>query len=168
MVEVYYNSGQFKNSTAYLEKLFPTPFALYETLASFYESCDLRGAAVSRKDRSVFLRKFMVSLGRPEEELDTCLIQDLYLRENLKSRPQWAKDITPYKEQIINFYRKEAAEHRYLPEQEGYDWKQLRSMNHIEPGAHFYLFDYFLRDPLDHNARIVDVTQEFKDREAEG
>lgn len=37
MVEVYYNSSQFSNTLRLLEKEFDTAFALYDTLARFYE-----------------------------------------------------------------------------------------------------------------------------------
>ena len=37
MVEVYYNSGQFKNTLVFLEKYFDDPFRMYEALGRFYE-----------------------------------------------------------------------------------------------------------------------------------
>ena len=37
MVEIYYNSNQFRATLPYLLKQFPSPFALYEALADYYE-----------------------------------------------------------------------------------------------------------------------------------
>ena len=43
MVEVYYNSGQFKNTLVFLEKYFDDPFRMYEALGRFYEKKRILG-----------------------------------------------------------------------------------------------------------------------------
>ena len=70
-----------------------------------------------------------------------------------------------YREERGSFYRREEEEHRYLKNYEGYSWKQLGKMTHLEhftmkdgkPGEHWVLFDYRERDPLTKDARTWDV-----------
>jgi len=92
------------------------------------------------------------------------------LRENLKSRPDFAKDLQPYKEDLRNFYRQEEELRYFLPDYEGYDSKQLSKMTHMEPftgriwnpqaqkkATVYVLFDYRNRSPLTGEARTVFV-----------
>ena len=46
MVEVYYNSGQFKNTLVFLEKYFDDPFRMYEHLADFMRKKDTRRSLI--------------------------------------------------------------------------------------------------------------------------
>ena len=55
------------------------------------------------------------------------------MRENVKSRPEFATDLTEYKDTIRNFYKEEQSTRKYLPDYEGYDWKQLSKTTHLEP-----------------------------------
>lgn len=48
--------------------------------------------------------------------MNELLTLDLYLRENAKSRPDWAPDQNEEKDAVIEFYKKEEAAHHYLPE----------------------------------------------------
>ena len=89
----------------------------------------------------------------------------LYQRENLKSRPSFAPDQTKEKEKIRIFYKERARE--YLPGYEGYDFRQLSRMTHLEhfsrilPGGEgWVLFDYQRRDPLNYSARMVVLKEE--------
>jgi len=97
----------------------------------------------------------------------------MYLREKVKSRPAFAKDLQEYKEVMRDFYRKEEENRKYLPEYREYDSKQLARMTHLEPFTHpvwsmpdkvdakiiggplFFLFDYEKRNPLTGDARVV-------------
>lgn len=168
MVELYYNSGQFSRTLPVLEKAFETPFAMYERLAAFYREKGYGAGSPARVHRYQILLDFTVEYDRERlplyRELLTC---DMYLRENLKSRPEFAPDISPYREKIREFYRREEKERRYLPDYEGFDWKQLGRMTHLEPfaladreensgqlsGPCFVLFDYKKRNPLNYEAR---------------
>ena len=60
------------------------------------------------------------------------LILDLYLRENVKKRPEFAGEVSVDKQKASAFYEKEAEERRYLKGYEGYDKRQLRKMTHLE------------------------------------
>ncbi|MCI6866448.1 MAG: B12-binding domain-containing radical SAM protein [Lachnospiraceae bacterium] len=66
MVEVYYNSQQFRYTIDALEKLFERPFALYEALADYYKGQMLEGKSFSRMQRFLILRDFVKMLAEKE------------------------------------------------------------------------------------------------------
>lgn len=147
MVEVYYNSGQFKNTLVFLEGYFEDPFRMYEALGSFYEKRGYSEISHSRIRRYEILMEFAGEHSEiPLEKLSDVMLLDLYLRENLKSRPAFASDQKPY-ERMIWAYRKE---------------KKIPKTAHIEVfrDGKITLFDYTDRDPLTNNARLTDITDE--------
>ena len=174
MVEMYYNSNQFVHTIHFLEKTFIHPFAMYETLAEFYEKNGYFIQSPARGYRYHVLLHFAVEHdGEHEAVYKELLTYDMYLRENLKSRPDFATDLGCFKDQSRTFYEKEAQERILLPDYEGYDSKQLSKMTHLEAfhypvweamqgeGAEyseeptFVLFDYKHRNPLNGDARTV-------------
>lgn len=166
MVEVYYNSQQFACTIQALEGFFPSPFELYEALAVFYERKNLSGYSFSRLQRLEFLREFAhETAGEEAHWMDELLIRDLYLRENSKTRPEWAENQSRWKKEIADFYQKEEQQPRHLTGYEGYTWKQMMKMTHLEhfslrngkEGEHWILFDYSSRDPLSRDARNIEV-----------
>ena len=84
---------------------------------------------------------------------------DLYLRENIKSRPGFARDQSRYKTWIRDFFMEEYKDPRYLKGYDGYDNRQMSKMAHVEAmgDGRLVLFDYRNRDPLSHNAKAVEV-----------
>ena len=147
MVEVYYNSGQFKNTLVFLEGYFEDPFRMYEALGRFYEKRGYSEISHSRIRRYEILMEFAGEHSEiPLEKLSDVMLLDLYLRENLKSRPAFASDQKPY-ERMIWAYRKE---------------KKIPKTAHIEVfrDGKITLFDYTDRDPLTNNARLTDITDE--------
>ncbi len=165
MVEVYYNSSQFARSMELLEQGFSSAFELYDRLAGFYEEEGYTKKSHSRMDRFLILRLFGRKwLKGRETELDQALIVDLYAREKSKSRPFFAPDLHSRKEDIYEFYKKEAREHRYLPEDVEMSARQLMNQTHLEilPGEkeRWLLFDYRKRDPLTKDGRILEVEPE--------
>ena len=147
MVEVYYNSGQFKNTLVFLEKYFDDPFRMYEALGRFYEKKGYSEISHSRMRRYEILMEFAGEQKEiPSEALSDVMLLDLYLRENLKSRPSFASDQKPY-ERLIWDYRKA---------------KKIPKIAHIEVfrDGKKLLFDYTDRDPLTNNARLTDITDE--------
>lgn len=162
MVELYYNSGQFTGTLPVLEQVFESPFAMYERLAAFYRENGYVTNCPARAYRYEIMLQFAEKYDRSRLSLyRELLTYDMYLRENLKSRPEFAADISLYKKEIREFYRREEAEHRYLPDYEGYDSRQLEKMTHLEPFTypepHFVLFDYRNRNPLNYEAHTQDV-----------
>ncbi len=176
MVELYYNSNQFTYSLQLLEQAFTSPFAMYEALAQFYEE---KGYFVNSPARSyryqVLLAFALEQDGTREAIYREALTYDMYLRENLKSRPEFACDLQAYKELRREFYQKEASEFQYLPDYREYDSKQLARMTHLEPFHYpvwettkeeykrlekpvFILFDYKKRNPLNEEARTIPLS----------
>lgn len=167
MVEVYYNSGQFENTIRHLEQSFPHPFAMYEALAGYYEKEGLNGRSHSRMGRLEILRSFTEEVAKEQRGLyDELLILDLYLRENSKSRPAWAGDLSLYKADFRDFYIREAENPQSLKNYAGYTSKQIMNMTHGEVFFHdvlktgadlpcYVVFDYRNRDPLTGNAKLV-------------
>ena len=150
MVEVYYNSGQFKNTLVFLEKYFDDPFRMYEALGRFYEKKGYSEISHSRMRRYEILMEFAGEQKEiPSEALSDVMLLDLYLRENLKSRPSFASDQKPY-ERLIWDYRKA---------------KKIPKTAHIEVfrDGKKLLFDYTDRDPLTNNAQLTDITDEEND-----
>ena len=147
MVEVYYNSGQFKNTLVFLEKYFDDPFRMYEALGRFYEKKGYSEISHSRMRRYEILMEFAGEQKEiPSEALSDVMLLDLYLRENIKSRPSFASDQKPY-ERLIWDYRKA---------------KKIPKTAHIEVfrDGKKLLFDYTDRDPLTNNAQLTDITDE--------
>lgn len=169
MVEVYYNSGQFSYTLHHLEKEFETPFQMYLELGIFYEKHKLHLISHSRITRYEIMLEFVESLGTGREDFYRELLTfDLYLRENVKNRPEFAGEYQVSKETLHDFYEEEAREHQYLKGYEQYDKRQLRKMTHVE-GFHYdvlgdggamevkILFDYENRSRLTHQASIFQI-----------
>ncbi len=162
MVELYYNSGQFVKSMKRLVSCFPNSFSLYRALSEFYREKGYGMAASSRIVRYELLLQFAKKYAAEQTaEITELLVFDLYSREKVKVRPDWAPSQEAEKKAVQEFYRKEAVSHYYLPDYEGYSWKQLMNMCHIEvfscPGRHAVLFDYKRRNPLNRGAETKEV-----------
>lgn len=157
MLEVHYNSGQFAKTLELLQQEFEDAFSMYEALALYYDGQGLNGRSHSRVARYEILHDFIAGLlGKQEQrhgtasehtakvryslaDYEDALMCDLYLRENIKSRPSFAPGQAPYKEKIRTL----------VP--------QLRSLGaqiHVEvmQSGKVWLFDYRRRDPLTNNA----------------
>ena len=90
MVEIYYNSAQFRYTMAHLEREFSSPFAMYEALALYYEAEGLSKVSHSRLARYEILYRFIRArqVKNTEEYLEW-LTLGLYLRDNVKNRPDF-------------------------------------------------------------------------------
>lgn len=175
VVEVYYNSGQFEMSIQFLEHYFASPFVMYEALGEYYETNQLFGINHTRMARyDILLDFFKQAVPEGDEKVFAeILVYDLYLRENLKSRPKFAKDTSDYKNVFREFYGDEERVKRLLPGYEDYSSKVLGRITHAE---HFsvdvpstvrtgkavkqetiIIFDYKNRNPLDHQATTVSI-----------
>ena len=189
MTEVHYNSRQFTCTLKELEKEFNTPYEMFSFMAGYYNKTHLSGISHSRIARYEILWKMIqVKLeksGRYEthetyetyesheprgieespgisEKLELyrdLLMTDLYLRENVKSRPSFARDLSSSKDFVREFFQREEKTPEHLSGYEGYDSRQMAKMAHLEPlrDGTYLLFDYKKRDPLSYNARTVRV-----------
>ena len=174
MVELYYNSNQFVHTLQFLVKAFRSPFAMYEALADFYEEKGYFVSSPARSYRYQVLLHFASQYdGAWEAVYRELLTYDMYLRENLKTRPYFAYDLQEHKEFYRAFYKQEEEERRLLSAYMNYDSKQLARMTHLEPFYYpvwdmpdremtelssypvYILFDYQERNPLNGEARTV-------------
>ena len=148
MVEMYYNSGQFLHTLEYLERFFPDAFMFYQELGYFYENKGYDVISHSRMRRYEILLEFLSQypeISQPETASNMLL--DLYLRENLKSRPSFAPSLKPWEKQIWEYRRING----------------VSKTSHIEVfgDGQVVLFDYMNRDPLTNNALVKDITEMF-------
>ena len=167
MVEVYYNSSQFSNTLRLLEQEFDTAFSLYETLAQFYEENGYDQMNHSRMARFEILYEFIKTIAK-EEDLPLyreILTYDLYLRENVKNRPNFAGEYSLQKEDL-RYINQEI-----LPKYENLAYfgeKSMRKLSHMERFHYqvmgdlekedtILLFDYQNRDPLTNQASVYQV-----------
>ena len=150
MVEVYYNSGQFQNTLNYIESFFEDAFSLYEELGKFYEEKGYHSISHSRMKRYEILLEFLEGYQEiSREKVVDAMILDLYLRENLKSRPSFAPSQKSY-EKMVWEYRRE---------------KKIPKTAHIEvfQNGEVVLFDYEKRNPLTNNAETKRINEEVKE-----
>lgn len=173
MVELYYNSNQFTHTLPLLEQLYDNPFYLYEALAEYYQAQGYFVKAPSRSYRYQVLLNFAKSVDLEREALyRESLTYDLYLRENAKSRPEFAVDIAPFKAAFHEFFAREEQVRELLPHYSTYDTKQISKMTHLEwfcypvwdvelakvgqplDEAAKVLFDYQIRNPLTKEAAV--------------
>ena len=189
MTEVHYNSRQFTCTLKELEKEFNTPYEMFSFMAGYYNKNHLSGISHSRIARYEILWKMIqVKLGKSgryethetyetyeshahrgtevnpgiSEKLELyrdLLMTDLYLRENVKSRPSFARDLSSFKDFVREFFQREEKTPEHLSGYEGYDSRQMAKMAHLEPlrDGTYLLFDYKRRDPLSNNAWILRV-----------
>ncbi len=188
MVELYYNSGQFTNTLPVIESMFPDAFTMYLKLSEFCREEGYLFSSPSRVYRYQALLNFALKTAngiKPEEEraewekiLRQLLTFDLYLRENMKSRPDFARELSPFKQRIRDFYHKEETCREYLPDYAAYDSRQLAKMTHMEVFDYpvweqdirkrtrrlevpsMTLFDYRVRDALTYEARHLVVLKD--------
>ena len=177
MTEVHYNSRQFTCTLKELEKEFDTPYEMFSFMAGYYNRNHLFGISHSRIARYEILWKIIqerlekngkcetqamaenVNISEKLELYRDLLMTDLYLRENVKSRPTFARDLSSSKDFVREFFQKEEKTPEHLSGYEGYDSRQMAKMAHLEPlrDGTYLLFDYKKRDPLSYNARTVRV-----------
>lgn len=151
MLEVYYNSQQFRYTMEALEQMFDRPFEMYAALSDYYKERSSQERSYSRMQRFEMLRGFIretiqanadglqaktkMQAEAIETAFDELLTFDFYLRENAKSRPAWARDMQEDQKDVVRFYQQEEQERRFLPEYEGRSWKQMMRMTHLEQFA---------------------------------
>ncbi len=135
MVEIYYNSHQFEKTLKKLLKRYQSPFDFFHELAVYYEDRGYDAVSHSRMARYEILREWLREKDWLDASYDRCMVFDLYAREHLKNRPDFASDLHPYRHQLREYE------------------KQYGKQVHIEvfesdEGPFYVLFDYRRRDPL--------------------
>ena len=95
------------------------------------------------------------------------LTLDVYARENSKTRPAFAKDLLPFREETRRFYQEEEKAPKFLTGYQNADARQMARMTHIEvftfdvegtgeelSQPRYLLFDYQDRNPLTREAKM--------------
>lgn len=175
LVELYYNSGQYTLTLKYAVPFFESPFRFYEMFSAWYRGKGYHKLNHNRLEKYNILREFLREHIDENEwdTLDEIMLYDMYLRENVKGRPAWAKDTAQYKKEWKALYREQGE--KLFPEdvQTGiYDSKRAANQSRIEvfeinikkfeqsgqveKKQVFCLFDYSRRNPLNRAARTVE------------
>lgn len=172
MVELYYNSGQFAHTLAFLEPYFDSPYALYARLAKWYEERGMLAVQSSRIRKYEILLEFGRAFFTTEESdmadrrissLTEYLLYDLYLREHMKNRPAFAPSLERWRDDIHKLLHRESREHRLFPELADCNYRELTKALHVEVFTSIYkepaavLFGYERRDALTNNGAAVKV-----------
>lgn len=198
IVEKYYNSGQFTYSLKFLEQFFKDSFELYYELSRYEREHFNRDKKHARIDLYYILLDFFrnrQNIKRPDlfqpptgcistKAFDILfqeiLVFDLYLRENMKTRPEFALDVSLYKKlfrSISENFGQETAGHVEIFSEETWEvlqnvkqelhdvkWKEIfiKSAFEIEnlKGKRLVYFDYNTRNPFNHNAQIYEIVME--------
>ena len=157
MVEIHYNSRQFVTAMSLMEREFASPYEMFEALARYYEREGLDRLSHSRMARFEILWNFISGLGlgaETMEEYRDALMTDLYLRENAKSRPSFARVPSYARQQAVRLLKGREENPPVLMEYRQMDSGQRARLFHLEEmrDGSLLLFDYRRRDPLSYNA----------------
>lgn len=174
VVEIYYNSKQFTNTMAYLEREFDSSFDMYEQLGSHYAKASINGEKHSRIARYDLLLEFIqkqyeVSDGNYLNQMQIyceLLKYDVYLRENIKTRPSYFKH--EKNNELKNIYKQYKKESKNVHiEKFYYDVLKYSEsvMNNdedaiqseLEKKESYILFDYGIRNKINHEAATFEL-----------
>jgi len=106
MLDVYYNSGLFRNTLRFVVPKFSSPSVFFESLAHHFTTGGYEGVSHSKITTLNILHDFCATL--PEKQIIEDLLRfDMLLNENIHNLPQWAVCIRTddEKHKIKNFYR---------------------------------------------------------------
>ena len=157
MVEVYYNSRQFTHTIEALEQGYTSSFEMYDRLREYYEEKGYGSVQHKRSARyDILLSYILYHHPKKVQYYRELLIYDYYLRENAKTRPEFAGEYKVSKEELRTFYENEEEKRKYLVNYQAYDRNQMRKMTHLEYFSCFgkyILFDYMEKNPLNQEVR---------------
>lgn len=169
MVEIYYNSGQFKNTLLLLEKSFDSAYEMFQKLADYYSEKGYFVSTPSRIYRYNILMEFAVDIDPVNEGAYRQLLTvDAYLRENLKRRPEYAYDMSEYKE-VLRMINPERLFHIEIIDKKIVDLigiKKKENSQELEncivkmtklydEDKRFVIFNYGTRSKITNDAEIV-------------
>lgn len=136
-----------------LETQFCSPFEMYQRLGEFYEQKGYFSMSHSRIRRAEILLEFAREQAMSAVSvLKESLIFDLYYRENVKSRPSWAPNVSEWKALTREYCPNGKMSHLerfsyHFPDKEE---RTVHELPQCAEQPHYVLFDYTRRDPLDH------------------
>lgn len=166
MVEVYYNSGQFRYSMEYLVRMFSSEMELYQKIHEYYEENGLDLIAHTRIRRFEilldFYRELMIELSITDLEKRVALFQEILFfdvcsREDMKSRPIFAPEALEYKKikELREKYKVDKASTRL--EHFTYDVLASAKSGEIRTKNQLIIFNYAKRDPISYSAEVMSL-----------
>lgn len=133
MVEIYFNSHNFRYTIKYIEQFFDHPFNLYEALALYWEKNSYHTFNHNKtKLYTILLEFYTETVNKDDNSIKNILKFDMYLQEKVKKFPDWFEQDETFKTEIRNFYKNEENIVKYLPQLKEYTSKQISRMVHIE------------------------------------
>ena len=154
IVEVYYNSHQFEATLKWMLLKECDYFSFFEKLGEYYENNNLFLRSHNRLARYEILWDFWCEQGNEKDEICMeTLLFDLYLREEIKSRP---------------FFLKEPKKIWKLPKEKGkrmhveffeYNLGLLDEEKEPIKKGEFLCFDYDHRNPLTNQAKVERISE---------
>ncbi len=163
VLEIYYGSGQFVHAVKYLESFFDSPYDFYEQLGLFYAETHENGEKHSRIERYKLLLEFAYKIN-DENNMDINILSelmtfDIYLRENIKSRPPFARDLETYRDDIKDMARRlniSKSDHIELFSTSiGEYVKDVVDLKNEDTGKQVYVrFSYDKRNPVNYNSEV--------------
>lgn len=160
MLEVYYNSGQYEVTMKLLETQFVSPFAMYQKFGEYYEEQGYFSMSHSRIRRAEILLEFAEKEAQAAVPvLRESLLYDLYYRENMKSRPKWAADMSEWKA-VTKQYCKNGKQSHVERFHYRFPDKAVRTIAELPERAEtdcYVWFDYTRRNPLDNQAYVQEI-----------
>lgn len=158
MVETYYNSGQFSTMLGLYfcrEKEKHGAEKSYDFFRGLAEYLSAKGELAlshGRIRKYELLLSYLEELGEPKELYEEAALCDLYLRENLKSRPDFAPEICEHEKAL----RKKMGKTRHV-EAFSYDFSAggFYCFEEVpEKGSCELVFDYENRSPVTGNVKM--------------
>ena len=158
MLELYYNSKQFVHSLRFLSHFFSSSFAMYEAIVAYYEEKGYDARSLNRLHRYEILEQFvcaessvLVLTEEQKEAFRELLVYDLYLREKVKSRPDFAGVPLERKEQnewLRQMQKEPDKGARLHVEMFRYDRESAEQSGTCIVKPHVVLFEYTKKDNI--------------------
>lgn len=180
MVETYFNSQGFCKSLKWLIRSFPSPFAFFESLGSYWLNKGYHHHAHKVKQLYAILNEFAAEV---VNEQDRMVFRELLKYDYLCNRrsiqlPEFLNklEVEAYKERFWDFIKDENKIKKYLPHYLNWNPRRIGRKIQIEPFpidienpgksvrrgeelVHFYLFDYGKKDPVTSLATVKKIEE---------
>ena len=135
MVDIYFNSHRYDGEVSFLLSFFSSPFAMFSSLARFYEEKGFHRAPHAKTEYYTILFEFLKMISPASSARFSWLARhDIYSFEKAKKLPEWMgngkKD--EYRDAIYCFFDDPGNVQRCLPEYAGLSAKEILRSAHIE------------------------------------
>ena len=133
LVDVYYNSGNYKTTIKYIEQFYDSPYDMYKKLSEYYSVNGYYQINISKTKKYDILYNFAIANRELDKEfLKELMVFDMYCLEKVKKFPENINIKSAYTNEIIDFYKSEDNINKYMPNFKEYTSKQISRMTHIE------------------------------------